>query len=251
MANIIWSLVTLAILLVLFLSIEKKKNASINEVVIKIKRIEGNRNLIGAKEVRQLFRNHLGFDPVDGLVNDAKLIELERLLNEDDRIKKAEVYIDHQNVIQTRIIQKQPIVRVMNSNGQSYYLDNEGDRIPTIKSSTIRVPVATGFMEKYTKDLIEGSKPSRLKEVYDLAKKINEDEFLSALIEQIHIDIDRNITLVPKIGRQKLVFGKAEEMDMRFQKLKTFYKNGLPKVGWRKHKKLDLQYSELVLGEKY
>jgi hypothetical protein len=75
--------------------------------------------------------------------------------------------------------------------------------------SAVRVPVVTGVSEiLLMQRFLTSDKPSSLKDVFNIMKYVSEDEFLSALIEQAHVENDSigDIVLIPKIGQRKNSF---------------------------------------------
>jgi len=183
--NLVWTVVTMVIMGVLFMAIERKKNATITRVGISIKGIKGGKNLVTKKGVKTMFRNYLGYDLEASSIRDLDLMDMENMLEADERIKKAEVFVDNKDRLYIAILQREPIVRVFSENNTSYYLDSDGEEIPAYRGSTIRVPVASGKVEAYNPEFLENKKESALKDVFTVAKYIHKDEFLSALIEQI------------------------------------------------------------------
>jgi len=240
--NLVWTVVVLTIMSVLFLAVQRKKNATVTTVSIEITGIEGYKNLVTQKGIKQMFRNYLGYDLEMSSIRDLDLMDMELMLEADDRIKEAEVYIDNKDRLHISIEQREPIVRVFSKNNSTYYLDADGHEIPVYRGSTIRVPVASGNIEDYHASLLDERKKSNLKDVYRLAKFIHEDEFLAALIEQIDVQENGEIVMVPKVGRQKLDFGHVENLEERFEKLKLLYRGGMEQVGWRKYDVLTLKY---------
>ena len=80
-----------------------------------------------------------------------------------------------------------------------------------------------------------------------VAKYVHQDEFLTALVEQIDVQKNGEIILVPKVGRQKIAIGKIniedeDEMIRRFDLMKKMYKGGMKHVGWREYEMLTLKY---------
>jgi cell division protein FtsQ len=71
---------------------------------------------------------------------------------------------------------------------------------------------------------------------------IQRDPFLMAMIDQIDINPQRQFELVPKIGEQIIFFGDASDLDLKFEKLKLFYKKIIPVYGWSKYSKINLAY---------
>lgn len=245
--NLVWAIVTFVIMGVLLMAIERKKNATITKVGISIRGIKGGKNLITKKGVKIMFRNYLGYDLKESSVRDLDLMDMEMMLEADDRIKAAEVFVDNKDRLYIAIQQREPIVRVFSKNKTSYYLDSDGIEIPAYKGSTIRVPVASGNIDEYVPGFLESKRKNNLQDVFAVAKYVHEDVFLTALIEQIDMQDDGQIILVPKIGRQKLAMGKInideeEEMIRRFDMMKQMYKEGMKHIGWRKYEMLTLKY---------
>ncbi|MBK8700636.1 MAG: hypothetical protein IPN29_14335 [Saprospiraceae bacterium] len=249
--RIMWTFIMSAIAILFVLSVQRKMQAEVSHLVVKIKPIRGSRNLISEREVKQLFSRFIGFDVSKAEIKDIESSELEALLKADKRIKKVEVFMDSKDRLNVWIVQKQPIVRVMDGSNRSYYIDEEGDQVPTVDKSAIRVPLATGHFELYQEELFKSAKPSKLKEVYEVAKAVFNDEFLCALVEQIDVSEGGDIVLIPKIGRQELVLGDATNLDEKFSNLKVMYKEGLPREGWRKYSVLKLNYRGQVVAQRH
>lgn len=245
--NLVWTVVTFVIMGVLFMAIERKKNAAITKVSISIKGIKGGKNLVSKRGIKTMFRNYLGYDLESSLIHDLDLMDMEMMLEADERIKESEVYVDNKDRLYIAILQREPIVRVFNKDKTSFYLDSEGLEIPSYKGSTIRVPVASGNIDEYESGFLESKKKNNLQDVFAVAKHVHQDEFLTALVEQINVQNDGEIMLVPKIGRQKIAMGKidiedSEEMIRRFDLMKQMYKEGMKHTGWREHGILKLHY---------
>lgn len=82
-----------------------------------------------------------------------------------------------------------------------------------------------------------------------MIEKITGDEFWNAQITQLDIDNKLRITLYPQVGNEVIEFGKPEDIDTRFKKLKIFYKEILPKVGWNKYDRVNLEYEGQIVAE--
>ena len=141
-------------------------------------------------------------------------------------------------------------MRIMDEAGGEYYLDENGKQVPVTRGSAVRVPIVTGVKDTFHSKFLSDEKPSKLKDVFNIMKYVAHDEFLSALIEQAHIENDSigDIVLIPKIGREKLIFGDGRDIEEKFEKLKIFYRDGLPKLGWSRYKTLNLKYANQVSG---
>jgi hypothetical protein len=75
------------------------------------------------------------------------------------------------------------------------------------------------------------------------------DSFLMAMIEQVDITPQQSFEMMPKIGSQIIQFGTGEDVHNKMEKLRSFYKNVMPKTGWSKYSVINLQYKDQVVAK--
>lgn len=237
----------LSVLLTCFLvfSISVKLNTPIDGLIVQIEESAEGKKLIEEKEIKAIIKHDLGYDINIAEVEQLNIYRLESILKLNERIDNVEIYLDKRNILHVKVEQKLPIVRIEMANGADYYLDYQGDKVPV--TDIYRVPVVTGNVDNYT-ILFRNDKKNNLNSVLELAKKVHDDEFLSALIEQINIDSNNEITLIPKIGRDKILIGQIENLDEKFYKLKTYYERGIKNIGLEKFDELDLKIKGQIIG---
>ena len=248
--TVIWGLLLAAIVAGLFFSVQRKQNAKVQSIKIEITGLKDGEQLIKEKEVKQILQLAAGKTLNQVNIKTLDLRKLEAKLNLDKRIEQADLYFDSNDCLHVKVIQRKPIMRVMEVSGNEYFLDAQGERIPFVRGSIVRVPVVTGVRDTFFDKMLISDKPSKLKDVFEVMKFVSEDAFLSALIEQANIEAggNGNIVLVPKVGREKIVFGNASDIRSKFDNLKIFYKDGMPKLGWNRYKTLNLSYTKQVRG---
>lgn len=237
-----WIAIAVAMVMLTWLAINKKMNSGVVNVEVQITKYKSQRSLINKEDVLKKFSNHLGYDIETAALRELKIAELESIIESDKRVKSSEVYIDAKNTIHVDIVQRNPIVRINADNGEKYYLDDDGNRIPLKKKSAVRVPIATGNIAKYQRGFVDAKERNSLNDIFDLMNAIKEDPFIEALVEQIHVDDAGEIILIPKLGREKILFGKYEDVKKKFFNLKAFYKEEMPREGWGKFAQLDIRY---------
>ena len=181
---------------------------------------------------------------------------LEKLLNNNSSIGYAEVYSTIDGVLKIELNQRNPILRVFTEYGDSYYIDENGWMMPLSDKFTSRVLVANGeiktsFSMGYEMNVMDlKQEDQRLKDLYQLASYITNDSFLKAQIVQIYVKENGDLELVPRVGNQEILFGKATNIKERFDKLMIFYKQGLSKTGWNGYKRINLMYNNQVVCTK-
>jgi len=212
-------------------------------------------------DVNQLIRD-MGDSVVGQTKASVNISDIERGLNSHADIAKAEVYMTIDGVVKVNVKQRKPILRIINSNDDSYYLDDAGKLMPLSDKYTARVIVANGnilepFATHYRFSIADIAKDSAKKanslldELYAMATYINADEFWKAQIAQIYINKDKDMELVPMVGNQKIIFGDTTAMDEKFKKLMTFYTQGLNITGWwNKYSIINLKFKNQIVCTK-
>lgn len=187
---------------------------------------------------------------------------LEKVLNAHPAIENAHVAKNLKGEIKVEITQRTPLVRVINMDGESYYIDTQTKLMPLSDNFSARVIIANGYIyepmsrrNQYSIKQLKKSKAlsemSLLDNIYDVANFINRDSILTNLIHQIYVNKEREIELFPAIGNQKIIFGNTENIAEKFNKLKLFYTEGLNKSdNWTKYLNINLKYKNLVVCTK-
>lgn len=225
----------------------KSKVQSVNITIVEDR--EGNQ-FVNEDDVRDILFNTFAHY-VEGNRLEKINVELtEKALEEDLFIKEADVYVDALNNMNIKVTQRQPILRVMDVEDETYYLDEEGKRIPFSTKYTSRTIVATGDIGLYNEGYLDLPE-NRLNKVFQLVKVIEANPFLKTQIEQIHLDHSGDAVLVPKLGNHKIYFGDPADIPKdKLLRLQTFYEQGLPYEGWDKYKSISLAFDKQVVGKK-
>ena len=192
-------------------------------------------------------------------MKDINVYKIERALNTHPSIASSEVAVTVNGDVSISIKQRKPIVRIINSKGESFYIDNHATVMPLADHYTARVLIVNGFIpEKYSQfyniSVPQIEKDSAFKaitvidDIYEVANYIKSDSLLNSLIIQMYVNKDREIELYPAIGNQKIIFGNDDDIADKFEKLKIFYTQGLNSVdGWNKYSIINLKYKNQVV----
>lgn len=202
----------------------------------------------------------------DSIINQPKstvnIPAIKQALNSHSDIANAEVYITIDGRLKVAVKQRKPVLRVFNLTGDSYYLDDEGKLMPLSDKYTAKVLVANGnipeaYATSYKYSIAEISKDKEKKkntmldELYAMATYIDADEFWKAQVQQIYINTDNDMEIVPMVGNQKIIFGDTASMDEKFKKLLIFYQQGLNTTGWwDKYSIINLKFKSQIVCTK-
>lgn len=179
-------------------------------------------------------------------VQAANLHGLEKHIEQIPYVQKAEVYVDIHGRVYVDVEQRQPVLRVINRNGVSYYVDKGAHKIPLTANFTARVPVLTGNFEDNGLDtgpLLE----EEVIQLFALSEYIRNDVFLTALIDQIHVTQSHEVELLPRIGRHTILLGEPIDWETKLGKLQPFYESGMQQAGWKSYRIVDLRFDNQIV----
>jgi len=244
--RIIRTLGVAVIVVILYFAVKRKENTTLDNVFIEINTIDKDK-LINKKDILKYLKKTLNNDLESTKIKAVDIAKIESLLDKSRYIQDADVYIDKKNNLHISCTLRSPVVRVKRKHKKDFYLDYQGNPVPVSKRTAVRVPVISSAGDFFNLSKIHKENTMENK-ILTLSKKIYDDPFLYALIEQIYVDKNEEIILIPKLGKQKIEFGKIENIDRKLNKLKVFYKEGMSRKGWTKYSKLSLKWDNQIVG---
>jgi cell division protein FtsQ len=205
-------------------------------------------SFISEKEIKERLNYLSGENLVGKTLSTIDYKTLETEIEKNPFVDAAEIFVDQKQQVVVQIVQKRPIIRVINNDGVSYYISEKNERMPLHNTFTSHVVVALGNVDLHTGTKRDSTVQAAL---YTLTQYIRKDEFLDAMVDQIYVNDQNDFDLIPKVGNHVIKFGKVDKrMAEKFNGLKVFYKEGLRNVGWDKYKTINLKFENQVVCEK-
>ena len=165
------------------------------------------------------------------------LNRLETALNSNPMIRSAQVFMHVDGVLKVEIEQKEPIARVLTQ--ESYYIDSQGQYMPLSTNHTARVPFVTGSVQK-----------DKLTNVYAIANKVYNDEFLKKNGIEIHQNDDTSLSLKLRDCKFTVELGNVKQLDKKINNLKAFYQKALKDNLLNNYSKVNLRFDNQVVCTK-
>ena len=234
-------------LTLLLAAISKKNKGLCKDYHITIKGAYNNL-FIDKNDVEQLLINTIKGDIRDRPVSSFNLHELEQKLEQNKWIDEAELYFNNRDVLHVTITEREPVARIFTKEGNSFYIDSLGRKLPLSDKMSARVPVFTSFPDK---KILTSKDSLLLNDVRVAANFIVNDPFWMSQVAQIDITPDRNFEMVPVVGNHLVKLGNGENIDQKFRRLMVFYKQVLSKTGFDKYKVINVQYKGQVVASRY
>ncbi|HAP01376.1 MAG TPA: cell division protein FtsQ [Bacteroidetes bacterium] len=226
------------------MAIHHQQNISLTDYRIHISTDNG-MFFLNENDVKQIIQDN-NYD-VGKTSGDLDYNRLEKIIENNSYCENAEIKLSPDGEVNVEILQRVPVLRIINKYGVGFYLDKSGKKLPLSDKFTARVVVATGNISdsgisEDTSDAVNTSK------LFQIASFICTDSFLNALIEQINVTNEGEFELIPKVGNHNILLGDEKNLSEKTEKLKIFYREGLSKVGWQQYSVINLKYANQVFA---
>lgn len=244
--NILWSIAAAALILLFVVSWKAKSEKQLTDIQVE---------LVG-ESAQALFMDEIA---IRSILNDRgvqvgmplekiNLTQLEKFIEKTEWVKNAEFFINNKLVLEVKIEQRIPIARIFTASGTSFYIDNEGARLPLKQLTVLNLPVFTGFPT----DQPKLSKPDSvlLKDVLFFAKTIQKDSFFMAQVAQVNIEPNGTFQMVPTLGDHLVLLGTVDQLEDKLNRLFTFYKKVWLGSGVNAYQYIDCRFNHQVVALK-
>ena len=166
---------------------------------------------------------------------DLDLKKLEMSVNEQQMIQKADVFVSVDGVLKAVVKQKTPVARVFDETG-SFYVDNEGSKMPLSDNYTARVPLLSGEIRVVKKEKLS-----------EVLRMINEDEFLKKNIIGVQVLPNGSLIMANRNYDYKIDFGRTINIDRKFKNYKAFFQKAVSDSTLSKYKRINLKFTKQVV----
>jgi cell division protein FtsQ len=189
-------------------------------------------------------------------VKEINLLAIENRINVLRELKVAEVYTTIDGTVHVYADQREPLMRVMPDGGGDFFLDEDGVIVRRRNLYNPRLHIVGGNIN-ISQAMLNGVsvldtsiKKTILRDIYQLVSYINDDDFWSAQIDQIYVDNEDEIDLIPRVGNQRVHLGTIENFKGKLRNLEAFYDKVLPEVGWNKYSVINLEFKDQIVCKK-
>jgi cell division protein FtsQ len=256
---IFWVLFGVGLILIVFFASKENNNAVAKKPDISI-HVEGENAFLTESELlnrlilKRLYQKNMKVNFVNVKKIEAAIIKMEE-------VKNVRVYKNIGNSWNIDVELRNPIARIFTLSQQAYYLDDEGFTMGRSSLHTAHVLVFSGFitenMEKSSvKEIINNDSLKsirKLDDIYRISNYVCRDSLMNALIGQVYLEKNGDFILIPLVGKQTILFGSANSDEVvadKFNRLKVFYKEGMPHEGWEKYNTIIVKYEGQIVCRK-
>jgi cell division protein FtsQ len=244
--NILWSIAAAALIVLFVVSWKAKSEKQLTDIQVELVGESAQALFMDEIAIRSIL-NEQGVKagiPIEKI----NLTQLEKFIEKTEWVKNAEFFINNKLVLEVKIEQRIPIARVFTASGTSFYIDNEGSRLPLKQLTVLNLPVFTGFPT----DQPKLSRPDSvlLKDVLFFAKTIQKDSFFMAQVAQVNIEPNGTFQMVPTLGDHLVLLGTVDQLEDKLNRLFTFYKKVWLGSGVNAYQYIDCRFNHQVVALK-
>ena len=225
----------------------RQGSASIKDITIKLKNAYEN-HFLDEDDIIKLME--LKMDNLKGASLDrVNMKEVEKKIRRDPFIKDAQLYSDLKGNLVVSAEIRRPIARIVRNDGPDGYIAEDGTVMPVSDKFTSRVILISGT---YVRQMLKQNNLNTTeegKQLITLINTIRDDAFWNAQVAQLDIDSKMRITIYPQVGDERIEFGRPDDADTKLRKLMIFYKEILPRMGWNKYDRVNLEYEGQIVAE--
>jgi|SRR5690606_10984083 len=211
--------------------------------------IPGEQSFIVREDIDKVLENTQG-ELVGKTLSAIPIHEIEEDLRAIPFVEKAIVSKDISGKISISIKQREAVLRVINQMGSDFYLDSDGLKMPLSAHYAPHVLVANGWINEVYSKSLDSIQTPQLEDLFEIAQYIRQDTLWDSQIEQLYLNSQGKIEMVPRVGNQRITIGNAESLDEKFDKLLVFYKKIIPSVGWDAYRSVDLSFAGQLVCER-
>jgi cell division protein FtsQ len=244
--RIIWSIAAAGLIVLFVVSWKAKSAKQLTNIQVELVGESSQALFMDEISIRVIL-NEQGVE-VGMPIEKINLTQLEQFIEKTEWVKNAEFFINNKLVLEVKIEQRIPIARIFTASGSSFYIDNEGWRLPLKQLTVLNLPVFTGFPTDQSKL----SKPDSalLKDVLFFAKTIQKDSFFMAQVAQVNIEPNGTFQMVPTLGDHLVLLGSVDQLEDKLNRLFTFYKKVWVGSGVNAYQFIDCRFDHQVVALK-
>ena len=225
----------------------KQAGVAVNDITIKIDNLHSN-HFLDESDIMDLMQ--FNADNLKGAsIDELSMKGIEKKIEKQPYIKRADLYSDLKGNLVVKAELRRPIARIVRNDGADGYIAEDGTIMPVSEKFTSRVVLVSGSYVSQMLKQANMNNSEETRKIMELIDRIRGNEFWHAQIAQLDIDGASRITFFPQVGDEKIEFGKPENLDVKFKKLMIFYKEILPRTGWNKYNRVNLEYEGQIITE--
>jgi cell division protein FtsQ len=253
MKRLIWAVLGIFIIgLIVFFVEFQQKSKRCKGIIVKLDE-KADYPFFNEQDIKDLITLK-GVDVIEGMnFSEINLKGLEKRVMKNRLINNCQVFRDLSGNLVVSIVQQRPVGRLISISdtdqqlnaSQGGYLTETGEIVPLSGRFAARTVLVSGEFFNKKQNLTS----QKGKQLIDFLKALQKKPFWKAQVAEVIVSNDSELTLIPQVGQHQIDFGLPDDFEVKFEKLKIFYKNILPLKGWEKYKRVSVKFRNQIVCE--
>ena len=196
------------------------------------------KGFLNQEEIKTLLQRSRCY-PIGDQMSHVNVRNIEEQLQKNPFVKDVQCYKTQTGLVNIKIDQRLPVIRVMADNGDDYYVDEHGNIMPNTHFAS-NLGVATGaIQQKYAQKVLK-----------NIGCYLLNTPLWGSQIEQLNVLADGTIEMVPRVGDHIVYLGSPTNLERKLSRLEKFYRYGLSKAGWNKYSYINVEFDNQIICKK-
>ena len=186
-------------------------------------------------------------EPLDSL----DLVKIEKVVDSRSAVLKSEAYVTRDSLLNIKVTQRKPVVRFQKKDG-GFYADAEGYIFPLQSSYASHVQVIDGEIplaanSGYKGDISDPEEKAWFGRVMNVVNYMENSKVWKGKIVQISVEADGELTLIPREGNERFLFGQPSSIEEKFSKMERYYTTIIPEKGESCYTSVDVRFRNRIV----
>lgn len=207
-------------------------------------------SFVSAADVKKYLDREYG-DYIGQPLDSIDLAKVERIIDGRSAVHKSQAFTTRDGMLNVRVTQRTPIVRFQKEDG-GFYADAEGFLFPLQNSYSARVQIVDGDIplkanSGYKGEITDEKEKEWLIKVLNLVNYMENSKVWKDKIVQITVSDGGELTLVPRVGKERFLFGQPEDISGKLRKMEMYYTHILPEKGSDAYTSVSVEYDGQIV----
>lgn len=208
--------------------------------------IEGEDAFVEQKDVQQLMESAYG-QLVGRTLVSLPIHQIEKDLKQIPYVSHAKVSMDMNGLLSIRIQQRKAVLRVVDSLGAGFYVDEQRLKMPLTSRYIPKVSLANGHIMESLGQPLDTLSSVLVNDLFAIASFIKDNPIWEKQIVQLYVNDQSDIELIPRSGDYRIIFGSGKDLQEKFEKLMIYYQGVVPKMGIEAYSVVNLKYKDQLV----
>lgn len=207
-------------------------------------------SFVSVADVRQFIDRSYGKiigEPLDSI----DLVKIEKIVDGRSAVRKSEAFVTRDSILNITVTQRRPVVRFQKKDG-GFYADAEGYIFPLQNSYASHVQIVDGHIplaanSGYKGDIEDPEERAWFSSVMNVINHMEGSKVWKGKIVQISVDENGELTLIPREGNERFLFGQPHSLEEKFSKMEKYYTTIIPEKGSDHYRSVDVRFEGQIV----